>query len=423
MNKLLFCLVIYLFLNLIATSKAVSQDLQHYYNSAKAAYGNKDYAEFYKNIVEANNLHPYHQVILYQLGIAAAHVDRSEEALSALRKAIYIDASFDLNIEDFEPIRNTAEFRSLLSLQQELQKVEIQSDTAFTVKDNGSHIESIAIDESNNAFYFASIHKKKIMKRDKNGKLTDFAKSGEFGLSAVFDLQIDKENNILWACASPMPEMEGYDSTQHSAIFKFSTKTGALLGQYQTENITSSVFGDLTLNTKGEVFVSDGKTNTIFFVDETTKLLSPYFTSEEFWNIQGITFSADDRYLFIADYIKGPYRLDTSNKELIKLESGIEQSLKGIDGLLYFNNSLIAIQNGVTPNRVTKYSLNKDLNKIEKATIIDNNHPAFGEPTMGCLSKNRLYYVANSLWAAYDENQNLKPDLIKDVVILSTLLK
>lgn len=423
MNKLLFCLVFYLFLNLIATSKAVSQDLQHYYNSAKAAYGNKDYKEFYKNIVEANNLHPYHQVILYQLGIAAAHVDRSEEALSALRKAIYIDASFDLNIEDFEPIRNTAEFKSLLNLQQELQKVEIQSDTAFTIKDNGSHIESITIDESNNAFYFASIHKKKIMKRDKNGKLTDFTKSGEFGLSAVFDLQIDKENNILWACASPMPEMEGYDSTLHSAVFKFNLKNGALLGKYKTQETTISVFGDLTINNEGQVFISDGKTNTIFIVDEASMSLQPYFTSEEFWNIQGITFSSDGRYLFIADYIKGPYQLDTSNRKLIQLEIDIKDSLKGIDGLLYFNNSLIAIQNGVIPNRVTQYTLDRSLTKIQKASIIDRKHPAFGEPTMGCLNKDQLYYVANSSWGAYDENFQLETDKIHDLVILSTLLK
>ncbi|MEQ8363347.1 MAG: hypothetical protein RH948_10800 [Cyclobacteriaceae bacterium] len=423
MNKLAFCIVFYLFANLSDNPTAGAQDLQHYYNAAKEAYGNKDYKEFYKNIVEANKLHPYHQVILYQLGVAAAHVDKSEEAISALRKAIHIDASFDLSTDDFETIRNTQEFMSLLDLQQELPKVEIKSDTAFSIKDSGSHIESIAFDETNNEFYFAGIHKKKIIKRDKNGKLTDFAKSGEHGLSAVFDLQIDRENNVLWACASPMPEMVGYDSTQHSALFKFSTKTGALLGKYETEKTTSSVFGDLTLNAKGEVFVSDGKTNTIFIVDEKTKTLQTYFTSEEFWNIQGITFSTDDRYLFIADYIKGPYRLDTSNKKLIQLESDIEQSLKGMDGLLFFNNSLIAIQNGVTPNRVTRYFLNDEFSEIQSATIIDKNHPAFGEPTMGCLNGNRLYYVANSPWAAYDEGFNLKPDLIKDVVILSTELK
>jgi tetratricopeptide (TPR) repeat protein len=423
MNKLLFSLICFVFSNFIGVSSAVSQELQQYYAAATAAYESKDFEAFYQNIVEANKLHPYHQVILYRLGIAATHVNKPEEALSALRKAIHIDASFDLDTDDFESLRNTVGFQELLNLQQELRKIEIRSDTAFSINDHGAHIESIAVDDSHGEFYFASIHKKKIIKRDKNGQLSDFTQSGEYGLSAVFDLQVDVKNNILWACASPMPEMEDYDSTQHSALFKLNLKTGALIAKYETKGVASSVFGDLTLNTKGQAFVSDGKTNTIFMSDEKTKTLQPYFTSEEFWNIQGITFSSDDRYLFIADYIKGPYRLDTSNKELIKLGMDIDHSLKGIDGLLYYNNSLIAIQNGVTPNRVTQYALNQSLSKINHASIIDKKHPAFGEPTMGCLYGNRLYYVANSLWGAYNKNFELEPEKIKELVILSTVLK
>lgn len=422
MNKVGFYLAFSFIVIFIRPAEGLSQDLQSYYNGAKESYGKKDYESFYKNITEAHKLHPYHQIILYQCGIAAALLDKPQEAIAKLQKAIYIDALLDLSKEDFKSIHDTPEFKSLLDLQHQLKQPKIRSDTAFTINDRGSHIESVTAGNNGN-FYFSSIHKKKIIKRDKTGKITDFAKSGEFGLTAVFDLQIDEKNNVLWACASPMPEMEGYDSTLHSAVFKFNLKNGALLGKYETKETTTSVFGDLTLNSKGQVFISDGKTNTIFMVDEASNTLQPYFTSEEFWNIQGIAFSADDRYLFIADYIKGPYRLDTSSKKLIQLEYGINDSLKGIDGLLYFNNSLIAIQNGVTPNRVTQYTLDPSLTKIQKASIIDKKHPAYGEPTMGCLNKDRLYYVANSSWGAYNEDFELETDKIQDLVILSTTLK
>lgn len=423
MNNFLPGLIFFVYLIIAGTTAAVSQDLQKYYTAATAAYESKDYKTFYENIVEANKLHPYHQIILYRLGIASAHMKKQEEAFSALEKAIHIDATLDLNAEDFATIRNTTEFKSLLNLQQKLQKKEISSDTAFTISDRSSHIESIATDDRNGEFYFSSIHKRKIIKRNRNGELTDFVEPGQFGLTAVFDLQVDQKNNILWACASPIPEMEGYDTMQQSALFKFNTTTGALLGKYEADKSISSVFGDLTLNSQGEVFVSDGKTNTIFIVDDETKALQPYFTSEEFWNIQGIAFSTDDRYLFIADYIKGPYRLDTSNKELVKLYAAVDLSLKGIDGLLYFNNSLIAIQNGVTPNRVTQYFLSPNHDKIIRGSIIDKAHLAFNEPTMGCISNNRLYYVANSSWGAYDKNHLLQTDQINDLVILTTLLK
>lgn len=423
MNKSLFNFFTIFFMVGVSSGLSYCQHLQQYYAAAKKAYGDKDYEQFYENITAANQLHPYHQGILYQLGMAAARVNKTQEALSALRKAIHIDAGFDLNTDDFETIRNSSGFQSLYTLKEELQKVQVKSDTAFLLNDNGSHIESIAIDELNNEFYFASIHKKKILKRDKAGNLTDFVRSGAFGLTAVFDLEIDKKNNVLWACASPMPEMEGYDTVQHSALFKFDLKSGALIDKYETKEITSSVFGDLTLNSKGQVFVSDGKTNTIFTIDEKSKTLNPYFTSEEFWNIQGIAFSDDDHILFIADYIKGPYRLNTLSMELTQFQSENELSLKGIDGLLYFNNSLVAIQNGVRPNRVTRYELDQQQMRIISATIIDKAHPSFNEPTMGCIYKNKLYYIANSAWGAYDENHALKPELIKDVVVLTAELK
>lgn len=97
--------------------------------------------------------------------------------------------------------------------------------------------------------------------------------------------------------------------------------------------------------------------------------------------------------------------------------------MKGIDGLLFYENSLIAIQNGVTPNRVLRYELNKGLDKIMKQTVIDNAHPAFNEPTMGCLIENQFFYISNSLWGAYDENFFIKPELIEDVVILKYTLR
>jgi outer membrane protein assembly factor BamB len=220
-----------------------------------------------------------------------------------------------------------------------------------------------------------------------------------------------------------MPEMENYDSTLHSAVFQFDIKTGKLINKYETKTPTASVFGDLTLNSKGQVFVSDGKSNSIFVANESTRQLDLFYTSEEFWNIQGISFSNDDRYLFISDYIKGLYRLEIGTKTLIEVSSEIEQSLKGIDGLLFYNGDLIAIQNGVSPLRTTRYTLNNEMTRISSATMIDRGHPAFNEPTMGCLNGTEFYYVANSAWKAYDDNFQLKPELVKNVVILKTNFK
>jgi len=407
----------------LCPQQGLAQDVQHYYTKAREAFTQREYASFYDNIVEANKLHPYHQGILYQLGLASALTDRREQSIMALKKAILIDSRFDLTDSTLKSLHGNSDFNDLKELQVKLNTPVINSDTAFSINDDGSHVESIAYHEQAGAFFFGCIRERKIIKRDNAGLATDFVKSGDSGMAAIFSVRINQAKGWLWACSSPVPEIKNYDSTLRSAVFKFDIKSGKLLAKYQTKDYVSSVFGDMALKSNGDVFVSDGKSNTIFAVNESTGQLDPFFKSDEFWNIQGICFSHNDRYLFISDYIKGPYRLDLSDKSLIKLASTIDHSLKGIDGLLFYNNSLIAIQNGVTPHRSTRYFLNSTMTGIDSANIIDRKHPAFNEPTMGCLSGSQFYYVANSPWSAYDDHFNIKQESIQNLVILKANLK
>jgi len=413
-----FLLTIIIFWLTLSVNTCFPQDVQYYYNKAKEAHQSNDLVGFYNNIKEASKLHPYHQIIQYQLGIAAALNGKKEEAIDALSKAIYSTATLDLSSPELKSLEQEKKFKELLAEQQELQRPVLQSDTAFTIGERDAHIESVAYDPVSQNFYLGSIHKRKILVRNSKGEVRDFIRTGEHGIAAVFGLRIDVSKRILWACASPMPEMENYDSTLQSAVYQFDIVNRTLLNKYSLATPTNSVFGDLTLDSKGNVYVSDGVTNTIYVVNEGKGVLEPYYTSDEFWNLQGITFSPDDKYLFISDYIKGPYRLDCHSMALIKLESTSPQSLKGIDGLLFYNNSLIAIQNGVSPFRSTRYFLNNELNQIVQAAIIDRDHPAFHEPTIGCFDGSDFYYVATSQWGAYDENHQLKTEKLKDIVIL-----
>lgn len=419
MNK--FAILFFIVIKIFTAGSAVCQDLQFFYTAAKEAKEKKDYASFYSNIVEASKMHPYHQLILYQKGIACALTGRTVEAIDALHQAILIDHSLDLSIEDLKSLGSSSDFAELVALQTQLRKTVVTSDTAFVMPDANIHIESVAYDPSTGAFYLGSINKRKILKREPTGKITEFTKSNEHNMTAVFGLRIDSKNKMLWACASPMPEMEDYDSTLNSAVYKFDLRSGKLLASFKTD--LPVTFGDLALDQTGKVFVSDSQSNKIFVVNEQTKALDLFYESSEFWNIQGINFSNNNETLFISDYIKGPYRLDLKDKTLHKLSSPKNQSLKGIDGFLFYSNSLVALQNGVTPFRVMQYSLNEDGTDLVDVEIIDWAHPAFGEPTIGCIDKDTLYYVANSQWGAYNEDRKFQPDKAKKTVILKHVFR
>src|SRR5260370_6225784 len=84
-----------------------AQELQKFYSEAMAAYKAKDYSQFYEKIKGANKIHPYHQGVLYQLGIAAALTGKKSEAIQNLKKAILINTDFKLEgIVDFISIKD-----------------------------------------------------------------------------------------------------------------------------------------------------------------------------------------------------------------------------------------------------------------------------------------------------------------------------
>ena len=94
-------------------------------------------------------------------------------------------------------------------------------------------------------------------------------------------------------------------------------------------------------------------------------------------------------------------------------------STKSVDGLLYFNNSLLALQNSIQPMRATQYFLSDDKLYLTGYKIIDRAHPAYPEPTIGCLVGTTYYYVANSAWGSYNEQHQLvSADKLRSPVIL-----
>jgi hypothetical protein len=407
-------------------ARAQEKGVAFYYAQALQAYKAKSYPRFYAMIREAYALHPYHQGILYQLGVAAALTGHTTEAIENLKKAILIDNTFQLaGVADFNSISKMPAFQALLNLQHDESQPVLHSDTAFVITDRALHTEGIEADPEHHTFYLGSIHKRKIIKRTADGTITDFCPSGQDGMTSIFGIKVDARNNVLWACSSPMPEMENYDSAARSAVFKFDLTTGRLLEKIQRPaGEQDGVFGDLILNKKGEAFISDSKTNIVYTVRENSHQLEPYFASPEFWNIQGLAFSDDESELFISDYVKGIYRLTTKSKVLTPVTCGLDISLKGVDGLTYYKNSLIAIQNGVTPTRATRYFLNSSRASITRFEIIDRKHPAFNEPTLGVVVANAFYYIANSQWEGYDASHRLKPlSDLQDIVILKSILK
>ena len=133
--------------------------------------------------------------------------------------------------------------------------------------------------------------------------------------------------------------------------------------------------------------------------------------ADAYFSLQGVTLSDDEKYLYVSDYIRGVFRvnLDTNGNEdnIRRVAAPSTSLLKGVDGLYYYENSLIAIHNGSKPFKVMRYFLNDAQRTIVREEVINRGGASLGEPTLGQIKDGYFYYLANSPWGAYDLEHNL----------------
>ncbi len=220
---------------------------------------------------------------------------------------------------------------------------------------------------------------------------------------AVFALKPDAKEEFLWVATSAIPEMENYSETLKgkAEILKVNIKTKNIVNRYSLEG--NHVFGDIYVTKNNKVFISDSDKPIIYTIENDELAVWSSLENTAF-NLQGITMNREEDMLFIADYLKGIAVIKTANKEVNWLHFPKDATSKGIDGLVYAKNSLFAVQNGVSPIRITQLKLNSSHTEITDFKVLDNNRPEFDEPALLTLVKDKLYFFANSPWKAYDKN-------------------
>jgi hypothetical protein len=71
-------------------------------------------------------------------------------------------------------------------------------------------------------------------------------------------------------------------------------------------------------------------------------------------------------------------------------------NIGGIDGLYFWDNHLVMIQNGIKPQRVMRLQLDSSGTKVTAVRPLAVSQPEFDFPSFGTLKGNELYFFANS---------------------------
>jgi hypothetical protein len=163
----------------------------------------------------------------------------------------------------------------------------------------------------------------------------------------------------------------------------------------------------MTLDLNGDAIVSDGEHGGVYRVNRKTLGLER-IDAGDFVSPQTPVVLPDGKHILVPDYVRGIGVLDLTDKHVAWIRMEGKHALSGIDGLYALGNTLIATQNGTSPERVVRFALDASNTRVLSESIIERATATLGDPTHGVVVDGYFYYIANSGWDSLDDHGVLK---------------
>jgi DNA-binding beta-propeller fold protein YncE len=302
--------------------------------------------------------------------------------------------------------------------------VKWKSEKAFQITEPDLIPEGMAYDPVTKAFYISSLAECKVVKVDKNGKVTDFTSSRQDGLFAVVGMQVDTERRHLWVCHGfgypniSIPK-EFFGST---GVYKYDLDTGKLLKKYMLSGEEKHFLNDITLTQDGIAYISDSFVSGVYKIDSQEDVLKRFVELKDHRYPNGIAYSPDTDKIFVStsdDLVAVDAK--TGKAMVIAYPENIKAA--GNDGLYYYNHGLVGIQNIINKGRIVFIQLDDKQQQILKMDILEPGNPINGISTTGAIVDGYLYYLGNTQIDKFDDQGKLPPeDKLEDVVVLKLKL-
>ena len=381
---------------------------QALYRLAAIYKGSADYERLAWTLQRLVELRP--NVGDLRLALATAHAVRGEKSKTydALLKMQREGYGYELaGNPDFARVADTEVWKYIVDGLAQNLKPFGEGKVAFTLPNGDTLYESLAFDPKRKQFLAGSVRDGAVRLVGKDGSLSDFiAADAGNGLWSVYAMAADPAGDALYVASTASVYFKGFGQADYgkAGVFKFRLSSGKLLDKYllvPDARAAVQTLSSIAVGQGGQVFAADGLRNIIYRLDGDR--LKPMVGNPKLTSLRGMAVSDDGRTLYFADYALGVFGVDLAAGTGFDLAYDQGQlALGGIDGLYWYDHTLVAIQNGMTPHRVMRLSLDADGRRVTHATPLDASNPAFGLPTYGAVDGDGLYFVANSQKNAYD---------------------
>ncbi len=371
---------------------------------ASEAYYGKRYPRFVAIMEKLRSLRPYNSDYMYQMVLAYALNGQMTPAFNEMliMQRQGLNYNFD-DTPDSESLRTTNLYNYLNDLMikageplgEGQQVLQLESDIVLP--------EAIDWDQARGELLIGEVSDGIIWRVGLDGRKREFIKPGvDNGLWSVFDLKVDNGRNHLWVSSALVSWYSGYGAGRvgGSGLFRFDLNSGELQKKYLLPlDGESRALANMTLAGDGTVYVADSVRPVIYKLAPDAQKLTPFLASPALVSIRGMALNADGSKLYLSDYEKGLVVVDLESRAARPLGLVDNLNVGGIDGLYFWDDRyLVAIQNGISPQRLMRFELNDDGTAIRNVRPLMVANPNFDYPNFGAVAGNDMYFFANSHW-------------------------
>jgi hypothetical protein len=250
-----------------------------------------------------------------------------------------------------------------------------------------------------------------IQKIDSKNRVSYVSKPGENGMVIAVGMALDVKNKRLWVANFNFKTESGNPG---SNLKVFDYTSGKLLKTIPEKFIEGAFFNEVTLDEKGNVFISDTFAPNIWtarfesseatvFVTDPALLKNP--SPDQPFGLNGLTITPNQKYLIASVMnrtIKGGgtlVRINLSNKEVkpVKLKDDeATKAFSGSDGMFFHNGQLFMVNVYSQSGAIFTARFNSDYS--EASLVIRNKFQSvYDRPTASAIRNGKLYTVNSQL--------------------------
>lgn len=396
-----------------------------WFQRAAEAYAAEDHQAWVAALENLHRLRPFNYDFMRQLVMGYALTGKTSEAFNMMLKMQQQGLAADWDaVEEVQSLRRYPLYEHLRDLMKSAGEPGGQATEVWRIGAEHAMPEALAYDGQTGRIFVGTVRDGLVLvRKDDGAEFERFAGPDDTpGLKAVFDLLVDEQRGHLWVATGSTGQFRGARTSDigRTALIKLDLESGEKLGEYRVlPDGNQHMLGAMALASDGTIYAADSSSPLVYRLRPDDERPRPYVGNPIFSGLRGIALSEDEQRIYVSDYDLGLFffDLDESGKGYAL---GIPENLNlgGIDGLYRWDGHLVAIQNGVTPQRLLRLELDESGTRVASIATIAKALPEFDNPTFGTVADDDLLFLAASHWHLVAPNGRAVEPPLPDVPVL-----